>query len=112
MAVVIWDAIQSYRGNRSQQWEYVYNRIKSYGGGDNVSNVGGSLDYRENIPHPILTPPPMEAIIDLKRMSAWDVYLLWQHNIEGLSTRQIAGLTGYGKSLVAQDLRYLHDTTV
>ena len=57
-----------------------------------------------------LTYEMLECIIDLKRLSNWEIYLLWLTTIDELGVRPISLLTGISKSLVATDLRCLDAT--
>jgi len=55
-----------------------------------------------------LTQVCIEDMIDLSNMNNWTKYLLWQSVIEERGIRDIARLTGISKSVIADDLRYIH----
>jgi hypothetical protein len=106
-------SVDSYKGKPGQLCNYLCNRLSKFVFQEPYYNITEKLLSEYIFLPNTLTCDSVEAMIDMKRLSAWDQYLLWQHHIEGLSTRQIARLTGYGKSLIAQDLKDLtHEHTI
>ena len=104
----IWELLSLYRGNRSQAYEYICRHLSTF-----ISTFSNSSDpclcvYSPSESKKQLTPPPMEAIIDLWYMHPWDQYLLWQYNVEERSVRDIQKLTSVSKTLIARDLRNIH----
>jgi len=106
--MVMLELINSYRGNRSQLYSYVCKHV--------YNKVSSCTDYMfcsELIPKQIqcsqdLTTLPIEDMIDLAHMDPWSKYLLWQSGVEEQGIRNIARLTGISKSVIADDLRYIH----
>ena len=99
--------MQSYRGNRSQLYEYVCKHLYS-----KISNCTDYMYCSELVSYPNnqskdLTQIPIEDMIDLSNMDSWTKYLLWQSTVEERGIRDIARLTGISKSVIADDLRYI-----
>lgn len=104
----IWELLSLYRGNRSQTYDYICRHLSIF-----ISTHVDSGSSRSNVcavgeTEKVLTPPPMEAMIDLWYMRPWDLYLLWQHNVEERSVRDIQKLTSVSKTLIAEDIRNIH----
>lgn len=53
-----------------------------------------------------LTPPPIRDIIQYKKSSYWEKYLMWLTD-SGHTTREIARLTGLSKSLISKEMEHL-----
>lgn len=105
LILFIANSIVTYRGKQGNLYNYLCKRVNNYDWQNNLYNLNNNLDLGNVFWTPILTTNYIEAIIDLAYIDSWKAYLLWQHYIQGLSARQIATLTGYGKTLIAQDLK-------
>ena len=106
--MVVWDLMCSYQGNKSQLHDYICRHLQH--------QVNNCTDYMycselvspKNTRSSDLTQIPIEDMIDLSNLDSWTKYLLWQSGIEERGIRDIARLTGISKSVIADDLRYIH----
>ena len=105
VVTLICEQLSSPRKKDGCIYRSIYNAVsKLIDINNNLNTSYGSLlsIYRSKVE---LTSIPIEAIIDIKYINPWELYILMQTNIEDFSVRDISQLTGISKTLIAEDLK-------